>query len=169
MSPKPQVNERTGSREHQSPSPGAPGRSPPTNKESPTSTHHTDFHPVVATATTEHHASRPILASTRLRIVRADQLRTGDLIVSGFDRAQPGRLPRSGFYATGPYRARPDTYDPACGYGVCGLPEVHGPDGTIVLTTGRPWNTYDPWPADDLVLIQPRRTLAAAPPTERTR
>ncbi|WP_441245263.1 hypothetical protein [Kitasatospora sp. McL0602] len=121
---------------------------------------------MVVTTTTEHRASHRILASASLQIVRADQVRAGDLIVSGFDPARPGRFPRSGYFASGPYRARPIPYDPTCGCGVCGLPEVHGPDGTVVLTTGHPWDTCDPWPADDLVLIQPRRRLPT--PSERT-
>ncbi|MFE6872650.1 hypothetical protein ACFVFS_39680 [Kitasatospora sp. NPDC057692] len=76
----------------------------------------------MVTATTEHRASRRILASTRLRIVRADQVRAGDLIVSGFGPALPGRFPRSSYFASGPYWAHPNTYDPTCGCGVCGLP-----------------------------------------------
>lgn len=124
---------------------------------------------MVVTAITEHHASRQTLLSPRLRIVRADQVRAGDLIVSGFDPTGPGRFHRTGYFAPGPYRAHPESYDPTCGCGVCGLPEVHGPDGTVVLTTGQPWDTCDPWPADDLVLIQPRRlpVPASAPPAER--
>ncbi|MEV0537940.1 hypothetical protein [Kitasatospora sp. NPDC050463] len=127
---------------------------------------------MVVTTTTEHRASRLIIPSASLRIARADQVRAGDLIVSAFDPVEPARLPRSSYFASGPYRARPSPYDPTCGCGVCGLPEVHGPDGTVVLTTGDPWDTCDPWPADDLVLIQPRRrrpaTQRTAPPTERT-
>ncbi|WP_149037882.1 hypothetical protein [Kitasatospora sp. MBT63] len=161
--------------------PTSPGRiardEPPTSRERPTSTHHADFHPVVVSATTEHQASHGILASVHLRIVRADQVCSGDLIVSAFEAARPRRLHRTGYFAAGPYRACPEPYDPTCGCGVCGLPEVHGPDGTVVLTTGQPWNTCDPWPADDLVLIRPRRDLhgtalpspeLTAPPTTRT-
>ncbi|MFE4482769.1 MULTISPECIES: hypothetical protein [Streptomycetaceae] len=115
---------------------------------------------MVVTATTEHCASRRILTSPHLRIVRADQVRPDDLIVSAFQPSVPGRLARADYFASGPYPARPGPYHPGCGCGVCGLPKVQGPNGTVVLTTGYPWDTCDPWPADDLLLIRPRLHLS---------
>ncbi|MFD5434772.1 hypothetical protein ACFWJ4_21785 [Kitasatospora sp. NPDC127067] len=132
-----------------------------------TSTHHVDFHPVVVTAVTEHGASRRILASPHLRIVRADQVRSGDLIVSAFQTAAPGRLPPADYFASGPYPASPGLYYPDCGCGVCGLPEVQGRNGTVVLSTCYPWDTCDQWPTDDPVLIRPRRRLRAPSPMPR--
>ncbi|MFF4927149.1 MULTISPECIES: hypothetical protein [unclassified Kitasatospora] len=122
---------------------------------------------MVVTTATEHGASRRILASPHLRIVRADQVRPGELIVSAFQPAVPGRLPRANCFAAGPYPASPGPYHPVCGCGVCGLPEVQAPNGTVVLTTGYPWDTCDPWPADDPVLIRPRHRLRAPAPMPR--
>ncbi|MFJ5879872.1 hypothetical protein [Kitasatospora cineracea] len=121
--------------------------------------HDIEFHPVVVTATTEHLASRRVLANPLLRIARADEVRTGDLIVSAFDPQLTGRMPRTGFLASGPYPAEPTAFDPACGCGVCDLPEVQGPNGIVVLTIGWPWDACDPWPVDEPVLVLPRLRL----------
>ncbi|MFB7124552.1 hypothetical protein [Kitasatospora sp. NPDC056273] len=104
-----------------------------------------------------------------MRVVRADEVRPGDLIVSAFALAAPGRLRRTDYFACGPYPADPGPYDPTCGCGVCGLPEVEGPHGTVVLTRGFPWECCDPWPADEPVLVDPRGSMPAPtiPPTER--
>ncbi|MFD7908583.1 hypothetical protein ACFV4G_40870 [Kitasatospora sp. NPDC059747] len=123
-----------------------------------TSTHDIDLHPVLVTAITEHHAARDILTNPSLHIVRANQVRDGDLIVSGFQPATPGRLHATDYFASGPYPASPGPYDPKCGCGVCGLPEVQGPHGTVVLTRDYPWETCDPWPADELLLVLPRES-----------
>ncbi|MFJ6381401.1 hypothetical protein ACIQI7_15595 [Kitasatospora sp. NPDC092039] len=122
---------------------------------------------MVVTAATEHGASRRILASPHLRIARADQIHPGDLIVSAFQPAQSGCLPRADYFASGTYPAHPGRYDPTCCCGACGLPEVQGLDGTVVLTTGDPWDTCDPWPTDAPVLIRPRGRLRARPPMLR--
>ncbi|MFJ8442833.1 hypothetical protein [Kitasatospora griseola] len=131
-----------------------------------TSTHHVELHAVIVTAITDHRASRRILASPLLRIVRADQVVRGDLIVSSFQAPRASRLPKADYFTSGPYPADPGPHDPTCGCGTCGLPEVQGPDGTVVLTTGFPWDTCDPWPADDLVLVLPLHRLPRPRPTE---
>ncbi|MFJ3793514.1 hypothetical protein [Kitasatospora sp. NPDC090091] len=115
------------------------------------------FHPVVVTAATEHRAARRALTWPGLTVVRAADVKAGDLIISGFQPANPGRLPRTDYFAYGPYAANPQPYDPTCGCGVCGLDEVKSLNGTVVLTNGFPWESCDPWPADDLVLIFPFR------------
>jgi len=128
----------------------------------PTNAHHfhdVEFHSVIVTAATEHRASRRVLANPLLRVVRADEVRPGDLVVSAFDRHRPGRMPRSGYFASGSYPAEPTAFNPNCGCGVCTLPEVQGPNGTVVLTTGWPWDACDPWPADEPVLVLPRLRL----------
>ncbi|MFJ7275445.1 hypothetical protein [Kitasatospora sp. NPDC098663] len=101
-------------------------------------THHVAFHPLIVTAATTHRAARLLLASPALRIVRADEVRPGDLIVSALTAATPGRLRRTDYFACSPYPADPGPYDPACGCGVCGLPEVEGPHDTVVLTRDSP-------------------------------
>ncbi|MFJ9447987.1 hypothetical protein ACIRRH_40095 [Kitasatospora sp. NPDC101235] len=132
-------------------------------------THHVAFHPLIVTAATAHRAARLLLASPALRIVRADEVRPGDLIVSAFT-ADTARLRCTDYFAGGPYPADPGPYDPACGCGVCGLPEVEGPHGTVVLARDFPWECCDPWPADESVLVRPRRRLPAPtiPAPERT-
>ncbi|MGF1425493.1 hypothetical protein [Kitasatospora sp. LaBMicrA B282] len=120
-----------------------------------TSTHRIGLHPVVVTATTERPAARPLLTSPDLRVIRADEVGPGDLIVSAFQPAPPGHLRRSDYFTYGPYPAAPAPYDPTCGCGVCGLPEVEGPQGTVILSTGFPWDSCDPWPADEPVLVLP--------------
>ncbi|MEU8926247.1 hypothetical protein AB0D10_35850 [Kitasatospora sp. NPDC048545] len=133
-------------------------------------THHVVFHPLIVTSATAHRAARLLLGSPALRIVRADEVRPGDLIVSAFTTHAPGRLRRTDYFACGPYPADPGPYDPTCGCGVCGLPEVEGPHGTVVLTRDFPWECCDPWPADEPVLVRPRRRLPdpTIPSAERT-
>ncbi|MGW3073923.1 hypothetical protein [Kitasatospora sp. NPDC001132] len=131
---------------------------PPTRRDTATSAHRVDFRPVIATATTEHRASRRIFANPALRIVRADEVLFGDLIVSAFPPAAPVRLRSTDYFASGPYPANPGPYNPDSGCGVCGLPDAQGPHGTVVLTRGYPWESCDPWPADELVLVLPRRS-----------
>ncbi|MGA5822190.1 hypothetical protein ACPC54_30525 [Kitasatospora sp. NPDC094028] len=120
------------------------------------STHHADFHPVIVTKTTEFLLAKPALTCELLRVVRADQVKAGDLIVSAFQPASGGRrMPLADYFHGGAYVALPEPYDPACGCGVCGLDEVQGPEGTVVLANGSPWHSCDPWPADEPVLILP--------------
>ncbi|TQF02027.1 hypothetical protein E6W39_06730 [Kitasatospora acidiphila] len=120
---------------------------------------HVDFHPVIVTATTDHPAAHPALTRPDLRIVRADSVRPGDLIVSAFAATPDGRLRSTDYFACGAYPAIPQPYDPECGCGVCGTPEVEGLEGTVVLSTSYPWESCDPWPADELVLVLPRPDL----------
>ncbi|WP_051826837.1 hypothetical protein [Kitasatospora aureofaciens] len=117
------------------------------------STHHIDFHPVVVTATTEHDAARHVLTWPMLTVVRAAEVKPGDLIISGFRPADP--YPRADYFASGPYTANPEPYDPTCGCGACDLEEALSQTNTVVLTKGHPWDTCDPWPADEPVLILP--------------
>ncbi|MER8103224.1 hypothetical protein [Kitasatospora sp. NPDC094016] len=119
------------------------------------STHHVDFHPVIVAKTTEYLLAQPALTSELLRVVRADQVKAGDLIVSAFQPAGGGRMPVADYFSGGAYVALPGPYDPTCGCGVCCLDEVKGPEGTVVLTSGYPWNACDPWPAHEPVLILP--------------
>ncbi|MFJ7907046.1 hypothetical protein [Kitasatospora sp. NPDC096204] len=127
-------------------------------------THHVALHPLIVTAATEHRAAHRVLASPALRVARADEVRPGDLIVSAFEPAAPGRLRLTDYFVRGPYPAAPGPYDPACGCGVCGLPEVEGPHGTVVLARGFPWECCDPWPADEPVLVLPlHRTPRRSP------
>ncbi|MFJ5121908.1 hypothetical protein [Kitasatospora sp. NPDC088548] len=115
--------------------------------------HRADFFPVIVR--TDHHPeTAALLRRPDLRITRADQIKAGDLILSGFDTCGPDtRLPATDYFAGGAYPANPEKHDPTCGCGVCGLEEF--PGGTVVLTTGFPWDTCDPWAADALVLILP--------------
>ncbi|MFD7832111.1 hypothetical protein [Streptomyces sp. MJM8645] len=119
------------------------------------SIHPVDFHQVIVTKTTEYTLARPALTCELLRVVRADQVKTGDLIVSAFQPAGGRRMPIADYFHGGAYVALPAPYDPNCGCGVCGLDEVQGPEGTVVLTSADPWHSCGPWPADEPVLILP--------------
>lgn len=113
-----------------------------------------DFRPVVVRARTAFRAARPYLRHPALRVLRADQVKAGDLIVSAFKPPARGRvLPQAACFESGPYAANPQPYDPACGCGVCGLQEY--PSGAVVVTNGWPWNVCDPHPADALLLVLP--------------
>ncbi|MFD0351666.1 hypothetical protein ACFQ0M_48330 [Kitasatospora aburaviensis] len=100
--------------------------------------HSITLHPVVVTATTEHRAARRALTWPGLTVVRAADVKAGDLIISGFQPAGPGHLPRADYFAYGPYAANPTPYDPTCGCGVCDLDEVQRQTGTVVLSKGFP-------------------------------
>ncbi|QKW10981.1 hypothetical protein HUT18_18390 [Streptomyces sp. NA04227] len=106
----------------------------------------------------ESHA--PLLVDpVHARPVRARDVVEGDLILASFC------IPKSGMqradYFNDQYEAHPQPFKPECQCGVCELAERDVPH--VVLTDGYPsgpWETCDPWPADDFTLIIPAARLA---------
>jgi hypothetical protein len=92
----------------------------------------------------------------RSRIVRADAVRTGDLIVGAAFNGQVDMLDE-------PYPAEVRT-EPGCGCDTCRLV----PEPRVLLSDGFPYDAHDPWPVGDMVLIVPAvddRTEIALPGT----
>lgn len=85
-------------------------------------------------------------ALSQVRILRAGDVETGDLILAYF---QDGRS----VYPNSPYLAEISTYNRKCGCGVCCL-LADVPGAVVVLSNEGGW--CDPWPSDDLVLVLPR-------------
>jgi hypothetical protein len=84
--------------------------------------------------------------------VHARMARAGDVIDGDVILAAVSLLATD--YFSDQYTAHPEPYDPAFQCGVCcHLTYENG--GVVVLSNGRPWTTYDPWRAGDLVLIVP--------------
>ncbi|MFC7309010.1 DNA-processing protein DprA [Streptomyces monticola] len=86
------------------------------------------------------------LALPHARVARAADIADGDLILAAVGE-------HGADYFTTPYTARPETFDPSCGRGVCCL--VTEPGAVVVLSNGDPWDACDPWPADERLLIVP--------------
>jgi uroporphyrinogen-III synthase len=93
----------------------------------------------------------------RARVARARDVADGDLILAAVS-------PHGADYFNTPYTAHPRPYDPACRCGVC-CRIAHEPDDVIVLSSGHPWSTCDPWRADALALVIP----AASQPDRMTK
>ncbi|AZP14721.1 hypothetical protein EJC51_47425 [Streptomyces aquilus] len=94
------------------------------------------------------------LALPHARVARARDVAHGDLLLAavGEERAD---------YFTTPYIAHPEPFDPSCGCGVCCL--VTAPGEVVVLSQGDPWESCDPWPADDRLLIVSAQRLTDRP------
>ncbi|MET7693855.1 DNA-processing protein DprA [Streptomyces sp. NPDC005483] len=86
-----------------------------------------------------------VLALPHARVARAGDVADGDLLL-----AAVGKDGAADYFRT-PYIAHPEPFDPSCGCGVCCL--VTAPGEVVVLSQGDPWESCDPWPADDLLLI----------------
>ncbi|WP_282798317.1 hypothetical protein [Streptomyces sp. CC224B] len=96
----------------------------------------------------------------RARVMRADQVTLGDMIVAAFPGAhEPGTAPVDADHFTDPYRAMPGPVDPDCTCLCCqsnGYTEAA--DGPLVLITdGFPWDGCDVHPAAALLLVIPYR------------
>ncbi|MFI9825268.1 hypothetical protein ACIHFC_33250 [Streptomyces sp. NPDC052013] len=86
-------------------------------------------------------------------MARARDVADGDLLLAAV-------WEQGADYFSTPYIARPEPFDPSCGCGVCCL--VTEP-GEVVLSQGDPWESCDPWPADDLLLIVSAQRLTDRP------
>jgi hypothetical protein len=97
---------------------------------------------------------RLALALPHARVARAGDVADGDLLLAavGKDGAD---------YFNTPYIAHPEPFDPSCGCGVCCL--VTKPGEVVVLSQGDPWESCDPWPADDRLLIVSAQRLTDRP------
>ncbi|MDX3321107.1 DNA-processing protein DprA [Streptomyces sp. ME03-5684b] len=97
---------------------------------------------------------RLALALPHARVARAGDVADGDLLLAavGKDGAD---------YFTTPYIAHPEPFDPSCKCGVCCL--VTKPGEVVVLSQGDPWESCDPWPADDRLLIVSAQRLTDRP------
>jgi hypothetical protein len=101
----------------------------------------------------------PLMSDPALRVVRADEVRTGDLIISAFPTTRRQHIGRADFFDGGPYLAAPQPLDPdACGCQSCQdyameLPNV---PAVVLVPAGAVWDgVCDPWDADAPVLILP--------------
>jgi hypothetical protein len=90
-------------------------------------------------------------------VSRAGDIADGDLILATVGE-------QGADYFTTPYTAHPQPFNPACECGVCGL--VTAPGEVVVLSNGDPWETCDPYPADDRLLIVPAHRLPGRPREE---
>jgi hypothetical protein len=77
-------------------------------------------------------------------VARAGDVADGDLLLAAVGKG-------GAEYFTTPYIAHPKPFDPSCGCGVCCL--VTAPGEVVVLSQGDLWESCDPWPADDRLLI----------------
>ncbi|MGW0332184.1 DNA-processing protein DprA [Streptomyces sp. NPDC003011] len=98
--------------------------------------------------------SRLALALPHARVARAGDVADGDLLLAAVGE-------QGADYFTTPYIAHPEPFDPSCGCGVCCL--VTEPSEVVVLSQGDPWESCDPWPADDLLLIVSAQRLTDRP------
>jgi DNA protecting protein DprA len=97
------------------------------------------------------------LALPHARVVRVGDVADGDLLLAAV-------WGQGADYFNTPYTAHPEPYDPSCECGVCCL--VTEPGEVVVLSSGDPWETCDPWPADDLLLIVPAQRRPDRPREE---
>lgn len=97
---------------------------------------------------------RLAVALPHARVARAGDIADGDLLLAAVREKGPD-------YFTTPYIAHPEPFDPSCGCGVCCL--VTAPGDVVVLSQGDPWESCDPWPADDLLLIVSAQRLPDLP------
>ncbi|MES5824971.1 DNA-processing protein DprA [Streptomyces sp. RG80] len=97
---------------------------------------------------------RLALAVAHARVVRAGDVADGDLLLAAVGE-------KGADYFSTPYIAHPEPFDPSCGCGVCCL--ITAPGEVVVLSQGDPWETCDPWPADDLLLIVSAQRLTGPP------
>ncbi|MFD9441903.1 DNA-processing protein DprA [Streptomyces sp. NPDC060006] len=97
---------------------------------------------------------RLALALPHARVARAGDVADGDLLLAAV--GQDG----ADYFATS-YIAHPEPFDPSCGCGVCCL--VTAPGEVVVLSQGDPWESCDPWPADDRLLIVSAQRLTDRP------
>ncbi|WP_369383289.1 hypothetical protein [Streptomyces sp. cg36] len=113
---------------------------------------HVDFFAAVVTAYPDDDEQAPLLPDPSLaRVARAGDVADGDLILAAL-------TPHGADYFNQPYTAHPEPYNPRCLCGVCcELSDEPGP--VVVLSNGHPWQSCDPWPVDDLILIIPAQTL----------
>ncbi|MCX4862420.1 DNA-processing protein DprA [Streptomyces canus] len=88
------------------------------------------------------------------RVARAGDVADGDLLLAAVGK-------QGADYFTTPYIAHPEPFNPSCGCGVCCLITV--PGDVVVLSQGDPWESCDPWPADDLLLIVSAQRLTDRP------
>ncbi|WP_328499613.1 DNA-protecting protein DprA [Streptomyces sp. NBC_00457] len=94
------------------------------------------------------------LALPHARVARAGDVADGDLLLAAVGE-------QGADYFNTPYIAHPEPFDPSCGCGVCCL--VTEPGEVVVLSQGDPWESCDPWPADDLLLIVSAQRLTGRP------
>ncbi|GGP80807.1 hypothetical protein [Streptomyces melanogenes] len=113
---------------------------------------HADSFAAVVTAHPDDEDHAPLLQDPVLaRVARAGDIADGDLILAALS-------PHQADYFNEPYTAHPEPYNPHCPCGVCcELTDQPGP--VTVLSNGHPWQSCDPWPADDLILIIPAQPL----------
>ncbi|MFF7452408.1 MULTISPECIES: DNA-processing protein DprA [unclassified Streptomyces] len=98
--------------------------------------------------------TRLAVALPHARVSRAGDIADGDLLLAAVEEKEAD-------YFTTPYTAHPEPFDPTCGCGVCCL--ITQPGDVVVLSQGDPWETCDPWPADDLLLIVSAQRLPGLP------
>ncbi|MGW4951480.1 DNA-processing protein DprA [Streptomyces parvulus] len=99
-------------------------------------------------------APRLALALPHARVARAGDVADGDLILAAVGEAGAD-------YFNTPYIAHPEPFDPTCGCGVCCL--LTDPGEVVVLSQGDPWESCDPWPADDRLLVVSAQHLPDRP------
>ncbi|MFC8350751.1 DNA-processing protein DprA [Streptomyces sp. NPDC057280] len=87
---------------------------------------------------------RLALALPHARVARAGDVADGDLLLVAVSE-------EGADYFTTPYIAHPEPFDPSCGCGACCL--ITAPDEVVVLSQGDLWESCDPWPVDDRLLI----------------
>ncbi|WP_171059935.1 DNA-processing protein DprA [Streptomyces montanus] len=97
---------------------------------------------------------RLALALPHARVARAGDITDGDLVLAAV-------WEQGADYFNTPYIAHPEPFDPSCGCGVCCL--ITEPGEVVVLSNGDPWESCDPWPADDLLLIVSAQRLPDLP------
>ncbi|MFE1840729.1 DNA-processing protein DprA [Streptomyces sviceus] len=97
---------------------------------------------------------RLALALPHARVARAGDVADGDLLLAAVGE-------EGADYFVTPYIAHPQPFDPSCGCGVCCL--VTAPGEVVVLSQGDPWESCDPWPAGDRLLIVSAQRLPNLP------
>lgn len=100
---------------------------------------------------------RLALALPHAHVARAGDVADGDLLLAAVGE-------EGADYFVTPYIAHPEPFDPSCGCGVCCL--VSAPGEVVVLSQGDPWESCDPWPADDRLLIVSAQRLTGRPHEE---
>ncbi|WP_432034397.1 DNA-processing protein DprA [Streptomyces antibioticus] len=94
------------------------------------------------------------LALPHARVARAGDVADGDLLLAAVGEGGAA-------YFVTPYIGHPEPFDPSCGCGVCCL--ITAPGEVVVLSQGDPWESCDPWPADDRLLIVSAQRLTDRP------
>jgi hypothetical protein len=97
---------------------------------------------------------RLAVALPHARVARAGDVADGDLLLAAVGK-------QGADYFTTPYIAHPEPFNPSRGCDVCCLITV--PGDVVVLSQGDPWESCDPWPADDLLLIVSAQRLTDRP------